>query len=245
MEATRNLLYRIITWNDIMKLIIDSREPKTYKNKIRIWFAKIGVDCEIKELRQGDYQYGKTVIERKEILDFQGSVYSGRLKKQQYKLLQQQANEQTHPYIILQGPYRKLQQAGKSIPKMHVMTQEQFYGAISSLEEHGISVIRTDTAGIQEFCICLEKLVRHYNNEKPIVIEPILKSHTMDWDTQAIYNIKGIGKDTAHHITNKISIYELLTLPKKNCITILTSIDGIGKKTAERIINEVRSNIDG
>lgn len=245
MENHTNILSRTPNRIDNMNLIIDSREPKEYKNKIRIWFAKIGIDTEIQELRQGDYKYGKTVIERKEIMDFQSSVYSGRLKKQQYKLLQQQAEEQTHPYIILQGPYKKLQQAGRNIPKMHIMTQEQFYGAITSLEEHGISVIRTDTKGINEFCICLEKLIRHYNNEKPIVIEPILKSHTMDWDTQAIYNIKGIGKDTAHNITNKISIYELLTLPKKNCMTILTSIDGIGKKTAERIIDEVRSNIDG
>lgn len=61
-----------------MKVFVDDREPSGMMDLL----VMEEVEVERKRLKVGDYVCGKTVVERKQIDDFCGSLCDGRLKRQ-------------------------------------------------------------------------------------------------------------------------------------------------------------------
>lgn len=221
-------------------LFIDSREPKNYKDGVFEYFLEeTDIQCKIIKLDFGDYQFNKIVIERKDITDFSSSIKSDRLLNQEFKLLKQKSFENTHPYLILQGNYEILINEYRRITGIKLISQNRFYNTITSLEEKGISTLRTDTRGIEEFCILLNSLINNFNNSRPVIINPIVKESSYDWTVRALYQIECIGIKTAKLIQEKYSIKDIITLPKKEVYEGLQQIEGIGPSTAKKIINTI------
>ena len=66
-----------------MIIYCDDREPKVMLDLLRVGGEESnGIEVKRNRLKVGDYVCGKTVVERKEINDFCGSLVDGRLKRQ-------------------------------------------------------------------------------------------------------------------------------------------------------------------
>ncbi len=107
------------------RIIVDSRE----KPHIRKYLDKAGICYEVEAMRTGDYRVvtdtGDAVIERKSISDFMGSMFSGRLDEQLYRL-----SKENIPILLLTGTFNDIKQYFKSSKIKADVVQGQIASAI-------------------------------------------------------------------------------------------------------------------
>lgn len=219
-------------------LIIDSREPRNIKIDLKKYFIEDDIHTEVQELQQGDFKYGKLLIERKEIADLNSSLHDGRIKNQTYRMLREKQEQDIHPYIIIQGSYTKLFKQSR-YNNFHCMTRKQYYGLIASLNEKGINTIQLEGKGTKELYTILRALITHENTERTEIKEVLLKPCIQSYSTRCYYMIDGIGEQKAKQISDKFPLNKLIQVPEE-MKNELTEIDGIGDRTADKIIKTLK-----
>lgn len=216
-----------------MRLVIDSREPTWVKELIPQYFKqKISppIECEVKELQTGDFQYGDLLIERKEINDFYNSIVEGRMTMQKMKLAMS-IEEGYHPYVLIHGNANDC--------FMSNMTKRSYCGMIASLNEHGIHTIKLDDSNLVMICETIYALIRKFEEEKPL--KPVwIEPDGSSWCEKSLRCIPGIGEQMAHAIVKKFpTLHSLMEGKKEDTIKGLLEVEGIGSKRAESIYSVI------
>ena len=179
--------------NQPLHICIDSNEASKQKTIIN-YFKFNGFNVEIKPLDVCDYVVSDRVgVERKDVVDFLGSMKDGRLFNQARDM----AEIYEKPVIILEGQMKKAL-------KRSQMRPSSIYGALSSIAlDYGINVIPTDDQ--ETTAILLHRLAYREQVKKERTIQLRSINRNLPLDQQQVFLLSGlpqIGTILAEELLN-------------------------------------------
>jgi len=113
-----------------MRLYIDSREPKRWRNMVEKLAKKEGFECHTIALTYGDYLTDHAVVERKSIIDLMTSMFDKRFEQQSEGLSARMNEEGKLGFLLVHGSIDEAYQVKKDFGGPDPMV---IFGAASSL----------------------------------------------------------------------------------------------------------------
>jgi len=218
-------------------LKLDVHEPESIRKLLR----KQGIEFEVKALPYGDFLYDKKIcIERKEIKDFVGSIRSGRLKLQLWKM----QNHFPYCYLIISGEFKTLFHS----PYFRTWTVNHHLGAIASLSARfNVKLIQVPNDS-QLVNLVGRLIAKHTDGKVPMLADTHIKAHIQQLSQDDVKlgmfcALKGISVSKARMLRKHLDV-EIVRKDGKeiNSEKDLTCFEGIGETTAKTImeINQVK-----
>jgi len=213
-----------------MKLVIDSREPKSWKEKVSKIASREGFEPTIAPLTYGDYATDQAIVERKSVLDLLSSIYDKRYEHQQEGLCLQADVEDKQLFILIHG---SIQEAFEIVNQVNINIDPfMVIGAVSSLVTRtGANVLWiTDES---EAMLVMVKVLRKIADGK--WLQPRKRN-------PAVLAARLLGV-TTWQLNDLLDRFGSLTGIGLASTQALQSIYGIGSRKAERIKSVLNTDL--
>jgi len=204
-----------------IRIWVDDREARGSGIATRLAQMQ-GVSITVKRLRAGDYLIeGKAVLERKQVPDFLGSLFDGRLFAQAKRL----ADAPVRAFLILEGPASEWTQR-------HI-TREAVQGAMLTLSVvFGIPVLRSQDEEETARLIRYTARQLHGVSTAPLNRPGRRPKGKRAIQIRVLSSLPRVGAKRAQKLLDRFGTLEkvMAANPKE-----LTEVPGIGKQTAQSI----------
>lgn len=210
-----------------MKIIVDSREPKTRKFNAKTTWDKH--DVRIEKLSSADFLFEDQVsFEYKTVEDFIQSVIDKRVFQQTLR----QTIEYPYNYLIIVGNEQDKYHALRRVNQYMKFTDHQYESAINYLST-AVSIVHNDneTNALHQM-LYIANITLKRKHLKPVKYEnnPVLNY---------LCSIHGVNTKTAHNIIETLDVKTLKDLLTINPSQLIT-VDGIGEKTSKNIMEAIK-----
>lgn len=196
-------------------VLVDDREPKKVITKGRKYFP----DLTVSRLEVGDVIEGNCCVERKEILDFVGSVNDGRIFSQVQNM---KANFE-NSFVIMIGDYERVR-----TNRYVNFPVNRFIGAMADITMlYHVPVLRVENE--EMFWRYCQSLFKKAKGEPPVNVTR--KKVNGDVRVGMLCAINGIGEKKARNILKQFTIHQLCHAN----VDDIRTVKGIGAKRARAI----------